>query len=95
MDLAQKCVSSLLGLVAGLLQEGRGTDLGNCGSLSGTVRQQADYQVLEALTEVHTINGLEVRIISLLTDHLVVLVLEDLGAVGELTLDNDEEKNAH
>ena len=43
----------------------------------------------------HSVHGLKVRVILLVLDHVVVLVLEDLGAMGELTLNHNEKKHSH
>ena len=95
VDLAEKLVPREIWVVASILEEGRGADLGNCGALSRAVRQQAHNEVLEALAEVHAVNSLEVGIVSLRANHLVVLVLKDLCAMWELTLDDNEEQYAH
>ena len=82
-------------IVSLVLEEGWAADLLDSRSLVGSVGEQADDEVLESLTEVATINSIEIGIISLLLDKVVVLILEDLGTVGEFTLHNNEDKNTH
>ena len=95
VDLGQERLSRALMIVLLVLEEDRVADLLDRGSLGWSVRQQTDDEILETLTQVSTIYRVEIVIVFLVLDHVVVLVLEDLGAVGEFALYDDEEEHAH
>ena len=95
MHLAQKVLARLLLVVLFVAEVGTLANLCDRRPFARVERKQTHNQVLEVLGELGALDSLEVRIVALVLDHIVVLVFEDLGAVGELTLDHDEEKDTH
>ena len=95
VDLGQERLSRALMIVLLVLEEDRVADLLDRGSLGWSVRQQTDDEIFETLTQMSTIHRVEIVIVFLVLDHVVVLVLEDLGAVGEFALHDDEKEDSH
>ena len=95
MNLGHQRLFCAFVIVLLVLEEYRVADLLDCGSLARSVRQQTYDEILKSLTQVGTIHCVEVVIIFLVLDHVVVLILENLGAVGEFALYDDEEEHAH
>ena len=95
LDLCHQVDASALLTIALIVQVRRVADLRDGWSLLRVVCEESDDQVLEAGCQLHTIDCLEIGIVALLSDHIVVFVFEDLGAVRELALHDDEKKDAH
>ena len=82
-------------VVAGLLKVGGLANLVDRRSLARVVGQKAYNEVPKVHAQAKPIYRLEVVLEAMVADHVVVLVLEHLGAVGELALHHDEEEDAH
>ena len=95
LDLCHEVDASALLTIALIVEEGRVANLGDSRSLLWVVGKEPDDQVFESWRQLNTIDSLEVSIIALLTNHFVVFVFEDLGAMGELALHDDEKKDTH
>ena len=95
LDLCHKVDASALLTIALIVEVGGVANLSDSGPLLRVVSEEPDNQVLESGCQLHAIDSLEVGVIALLSDHIVVFVFEDLGAVRELALHDDEKKDTH
>ena len=95
LDLCHEVDASALLTIALIVEIGRVANLGNGRSLLRVVSEESDDQVFESGCQIHTIDSLEICVIALLPDHIVVFIFEDLGAVRELALHDDEKKDTH
>ena len=95
LDLCHEVDASALLTIALIIEIGRVANLGNGRSLLRVVSEESDDQVLESGCQLHTIDSLEIGVIALLSDHIVVFIFEDLCAVRELALHDDEKKDTH
>ena len=95
LDLCHEVDASALLTIALIVEVGRVANLGDSGSLLRVIGQEPDDQVLESGCQLHAIDSLEIGVVALLPDHIVVFVFEDLGAVRELALHDDEKKDTH
>ena len=59
------------------------------------VGKKACDERLEGWAQLSAVYSLEVLVKALSANHIVILVLEDLGAMRELTLNDDEQEDAH
>lgn len=67
----------------------------NRGPLSWVVGEQTHNKIFKGTTQAEAVDSLEIIVIVASTNHVVVLVPENLRAMGELTLNNDKQKDAH
>ena len=95
LDFAEKMCPNLNFIIILVIQEGTLPDLRDSGTLIWLEGQQAHDQILEVLRQVSALDCLEVGIITLVLDHVVVLVFEDLRAVWEFALHHNEYKYTH
>ena len=78
-----------------VIEEGRLAHLLDCWPLLRVIRQEAHNQLFKGTTQLGSVDGLEVVVVTTLANHIVVLVSQNFRAVRELTLDYDEQKHAH